>query len=238
MAGNRPAVSQMRRQSRVAAQTSFWDFRDWWWWRRSAAGSGFRTTRRSRLQPHVIVERTAARHAGRRRPARRRPRSPTPPAGRCRNRQAQVQLSFAPMVKQVDAGGGQRLRHQDRAGLRLAVRQRSVLLAAVRRATCSRAGRATRQSLGSGVIIDPKGIIVTNTHVVNGADDVHIALSGGREYHGQGAARRHQVRPRGAARCRTPAARLSRRCTSPIPTTSRWATWCSPSAIRSGSGRR
>jgi serine protease Do len=38
------------------------------------------------------------------------------------------------------------------------------------------------QSLGSGVIVDPKGIIVTNSHVVNGADDIRIALSGGREY--------------------------------------------------------
>jgi Do/DeqQ family serine protease len=40
----------------------------------------------------------------------------------------------------------------------------------------------TSQSLGSGVIIDPKGIIVTNSHVVTGADDIRIALSGGREY--------------------------------------------------------
>jgi Do/DeqQ family serine protease len=40
----------------------------------------------------------------------------------------------------------------------------------------------TSQSLGSGVIVDPKGVIVTNSHVVNGADAIHIALSGGREY--------------------------------------------------------
>ena len=40
----------------------------------------------------------------------------------------------------------------------------------------------TSQSLGSGVIVDPKGVIVTNSHVVNGADEIHIALSGGREY--------------------------------------------------------
>lgn len=38
------------------------------------------------------------------------------------------------------------------------------------------------ESLGSGVIIDPKGIIITNSHVVNGATDVKVALQGGREY--------------------------------------------------------
>jgi len=40
----------------------------------------------------------------------------------------------------------------------------------------------TSQSLGSGVIVDAKGVIVTNSHVVSGADDIRIALSGGREY--------------------------------------------------------
>jgi serine protease Do len=38
------------------------------------------------------------------------------------------------------------------------------------------------QSLGSGVIVDPSGVILTNSHVVNGATDVRIALSDGHEY--------------------------------------------------------
>ncbi|HEY8596035.1 MAG TPA: DegQ family serine endoprotease [Devosiaceae bacterium] len=38
------------------------------------------------------------------------------------------------------------------------------------------------QSLGSGVIVDPSGIIITNHHVVNGATDVRVSLSDGREY--------------------------------------------------------
>jgi Do/DeqQ family serine protease len=38
------------------------------------------------------------------------------------------------------------------------------------------------QSLGSGVIVDPKGIIVTNSHVVNGATDVKVAVQDGHQY--------------------------------------------------------
>lgn len=37
-------------------------------------------------------------------------------------------------------------------------------------------------SLGSGVIIDPKGRIITNNHVVSGADQIIVALSDRREY--------------------------------------------------------
>jgi len=38
-----------------------------------------------------------------------------------------------------------------------------------------------REGLGSGVIIDPKGMILTNNHVVEGADQVMVKLSDGRE---------------------------------------------------------
>jgi serine protease Do len=37
------------------------------------------------------------------------------------------------------------------------------------------------QSLGSGVIIDPKGIIVTNGHVVKGAEEIRVVLADKRE---------------------------------------------------------
>jgi serine protease Do len=40
----------------------------------------------------------------------------------------------------------------------------------------------TSQSLGSGVIIDKSGLILTNSHVVHGATDVHVTLSDGHEY--------------------------------------------------------
>jgi Do/DeqQ family serine protease len=39
-----------------------------------------------------------------------------------------------------------------------------------------------QSSLGSGVIVDAKGIIVTNNHVIAGADEVKVALPDGREF--------------------------------------------------------
>ncbi|MBO6919743.1 MAG: DegQ family serine endoprotease [Rhizobiaceae bacterium] len=43
--------------------------------------------------------------------------------------------------------------------------------------------RSERQSsLGSGVVIDESGIVITNNHVIEGADDIKVAFSNGREY--------------------------------------------------------
>ncbi|MDP3896051.1 MAG: trypsin-like peptidase domain-containing protein, partial [Mesorhizobium sp.] len=39
-----------------------------------------------------------------------------------------------------------------------------------------------QQSLGSGVILDPSGIVVTNYHVIRDADEVRVALSDGSEF--------------------------------------------------------
>jgi len=39
-----------------------------------------------------------------------------------------------------------------------------------------------QRSLGSGVIVDPSGIVVTNFHVIEGADEIRIALNDKREY--------------------------------------------------------
>jgi len=39
-----------------------------------------------------------------------------------------------------------------------------------------------QQGVGSGVLIDPAGIILTNAHVVDGADEVTVELSDGRQF--------------------------------------------------------
>ena len=41
--------------------------------------------------------------------------------------------------------------------------------------------RSTR-SLGSGFIIDPKGLVVTNNHVIRGADQIEVVLDDGRSF--------------------------------------------------------
>jgi serine protease Do len=40
----------------------------------------------------------------------------------------------------------------------------------------------TRKSLGSGVIVDPKGYIITNNHVVEGATKIKVSVQEGQEY--------------------------------------------------------
>jgi serine protease Do len=42
--------------------------------------------------------------------------------------------------------------------------------------------KRVEQSLGSGFIIDPSGLIVTNAHVINDADEIMVVLSDGREF--------------------------------------------------------
>ena len=90
--------------------------------------------------------------------------------------------------------------------------------------------RAT--SLGSGVIVAPEGYVLTNHHVVDGADDIELVLAdgapGARARQGQ----RPGVGPRGAeGRRREPAGDHLRR----VRRVCRSATSCSRSAIRSAS---
>ena len=41
--------------------------------------------------------------------------------------------------------------------------------------------RRNVEGLGSGVIVDPSGVIVTNEHVIRGAAEIHVVLADGRK---------------------------------------------------------
>jgi len=43
-------------------------------------------------------------------------------------------------------------------------------------------GQPVQRSLGSGVLVDPAGLIVTNNHVIEGADQVKVSLADKREF--------------------------------------------------------
>jgi Do/DeqQ family serine protease len=43
-------------------------------------------------------------------------------------------------------------------------------------------GEQVQRSLGSGVIVDPSGLVVTNNHVIEGADQVKLSLADKREF--------------------------------------------------------
>src|SRR5205809_2314537 len=45
-----------------------------------------------------------------------------------------------------------------------------------------RQGESVQRSLGSGVLVDPAGLIVTNNHVIEGADQVKVSLADKREF--------------------------------------------------------
>src|SRR5882724_139787 len=42
-----------------------------------------------------------------------------------------------------------------------------------------------QNALGSGVIVQPDGLVVTNNHVINGADEIRVVLNDGREFAGK-----------------------------------------------------
>ena len=97
-------------------------------------------------------------------------------------------------------------------------------------------GNQVQRSLGSGVIVDPSGLVVTNVHVIEGADEVKVALADKREFEAEIVLKDTRtdlavLRIKDGQRSGFP------RSTSPIPTRCRSATSCWRSAIPSASGR-
>ncbi len=95
--------------------------------------------------------------------------------------QADIQLSFAPVVKQVTPAVVNVYATKIEQGFQSPFANDPFFSRFFGGDLFQRRPQ-TSQSLGSGVIVDPKGVIITNSHVVSGADDIRIALSGGREF--------------------------------------------------------
>lgn len=93
--------------------------------------------------------------------------------------QQQMQLSFAPLVKQT-AGAVVNV-YAERVVQRLNPFAGDPFFE--RFFNQRMPNRSEKQSsLGSGVIVSQNGLVVTNTHVIEGADDIKIALPDGREF--------------------------------------------------------
>ena len=97
-------------------------------------------------------------------------------------------------------------------------------------------GNQVQRSLGSGVIVDATGLVVTNNHVIEGADEVKVSLADKREFEATLVLKDPRT---DLAILRIKDATNGFLCsTLRIPTPCRSATLCWPSAIPSESGRR
>jgi Do/DeqQ family serine protease len=103
--------------------------------------------------------------------------APAPQGRRLPFGRAELQLSFAPLVKETAPAVVNVYASQQ-------VRARSPFAGDpfFEQFFGRQAPQRMQSSLGSGVLIDPSGVVITNYHVIRDADQVKVATSDGREF--------------------------------------------------------
>ncbi len=95
--------------------------------------------------------------------------------------QGEMQLSFAPLVQQT-APSVVNVYAERMAQQRQSPFEGDPFFEQFFGRKFNQAPQRMQSSLGSGVIVDKSGVIVTNFHVIEGADQIKIALPDGREF--------------------------------------------------------
>lgn len=90
--------------------------------------------------------------------------------------QAQVELSYAPLVKDVSPAV---VNIYTKKTVQRQVSMRELMFG---RRMGGAPNQQVQNSLGSGVIVGEDGVVVTNNHVIEGADEVVVVLADRREY--------------------------------------------------------
>src|SRR5690606_1021613 len=102
------------------------------------------------------------------------------PERRVPDSQAEVQLSYAPIVREVAPAVVNV--YATRVSQRQSLTGDPFFDEFFGRSPFFQQRPQTSQSLGSGVIVSPDGMILTNNHVVQGATDIRIVTNDGREH--------------------------------------------------------
>lgn len=107
--------------------------------------------------------------------------APGAPASRAPASRAEAQLSFAPLVKQT-APAVVNIYSKRRVRTLPSPLFNDPFFRRFFGDQLPGGGERIQNALGSGVIVDPSGIIVTNNHVVHGADEITVVLADRREF--------------------------------------------------------
>jgi Do/DeqQ family serine protease len=92
-------------------------------------------------------------------------------AQRAPTSQAEIDLTFAPLVKSASP-----------AVVNIYTTKKMQSRASAMRRAYGRVPQSRQNSLGSGVIVRADGVVVTNNHVIEGADGIRVVLNDRREY--------------------------------------------------------